>query len=184
VLLLGHEALDGHHVDVVEARLAEQGHEVVLLLADPGVADREDLQEPQELVPGGLGGEGDLAHAVAEQAEGERALPVPLEVHHLAPDGELERVDVEDEGPEPFEHRPEAVPVLGDQGAHDLVRRVVQCEAAGGAGHCEDGRVRGLGRGASAEAALLEGGLRSLGGDVLVLDGRRRRAVRVRSPLY
>ena len=163
LLLLGDEALDGRHLDAVEARLAQERDEVVLLLAHAGVADREDLQEPQQLVPGGLGGEGDPAHAVAEEAEGERALAVPLEVDHLAAEGELEGVDVEDERAEAVEDRPEPVAVVGDQRAHDLVRRVVEGEAPRGAGEGEDRGVRGDGVGAAGEARLSSGrGLRGV----------------------
>jgi hypothetical protein len=95
VLLLGHEALDRRHVNVVEARLAQQRHEVVLLLAHAGVADRQDLQQAQQLVPAGPGHEREPPHSVPEQPERERAFAVALEVDHLAAKRELERVHLE-----------------------------------------------------------------------------------------
>ena len=144
LLFAGDEALGRGHLDPVKPRLAQERDQVVLLLAHAGEADREDLEQPQPLVPGGLGGEGDPAHAVAEEAEGERALAVPLEVDHLAAEAELEGVDVEDERPEALEDRPEAVAVVRDQRADHLVRRVVQREAPRGAG---EGQDRGVGSG-------------------------------------
>ena len=58
VLLLGDEALDRVQLDVLEAGLPEQGHDVVLVLPDAGVADREHLEQPQDLVPLDLGTDG------------------------------------------------------------------------------------------------------------------------------
>ena len=85
---------------MVEGGLAQQRDEVVLLLPDPGVADREDLEQPQQLLPRHAGLEADPAHAVAEEPEGERALPVLLEVDDLAAEDELEGVDLQHEGAE------------------------------------------------------------------------------------
>ena len=48
-------------------------------------------------------------------------------------------------GPKRVEHRAEAVAVVGDQRPHDLVRGVVEREAARGADEGEHGRVRGDG---------------------------------------
>jgi hypothetical protein len=53
-------------------------------LPDPDVADGEDLQEGQQLLPWHVGTEGEPSHAVAEEPEGERALAVLLPVDHLA----------------------------------------------------------------------------------------------------
>ena len=96
-LLLGDESLDGGDRDVVEGGLAQQGDEVVLLLPDPGVADGEDLEEAQHLLPRHAGLEADPAHPVAEEPEGQRALAVLLEVDDLAAEDELEGVDLQHE---------------------------------------------------------------------------------------
>jgi hypothetical protein len=94
-------------------------------------------------------------------------------------------VDLEHEGTEGLENRAELVAVVADQRAHDLVRGVVEREAAGRTGEGEEGRVRGDGVGAAPDTPLLEGVLGALGrGDVLVLDGRRGRGVLVGGHQY
>ena len=142
VLLLGKETLDGGDAQVVEARLAQERDEVVLLLPHARVAYREDPEQPQQLLPRGRRGERELAHPVTEETEGERALAVLLHVDDLGTEEQLEGVYVQLEGSEHLEHLAHLVPVVADQDPNDLVRRVVEGEAPGGAGQGEQGGAR------------------------------------------
>ena len=141
-LLLGYEPLDRLDPDALEAGLPEQGDEVVLLLPHAGEADREDLEQAQQLLPARRGSDREPPHAVAEEAEGERALAVLLDVDDVGPEQQLERVHLEVESAVGVEEPASLVAVLADELPHDLVRGVVEREAARGPREREHRAVR------------------------------------------
>ena len=161
------------------ARLAEQRDEVVLLLADPGVPDREDLEQPDELGPRRRGFERQLPDPVAEEAEGQRALAVLVGVDDLVCEPELEGPNRQVKRSVRVQDVAGLLPVLADQLADDLVGGIVEGEAPGRLGEGEKGVVGGGGVGAPHQPAMLAGGLR-----LELVFGLRRGRLRIRGHLY